>query len=385
MRHAAKRTAIGRPRGDEQRFYRSSAHSASHFLEVSVSDSSPRRAGEGATDEDLDGARCATPVEAAEILSRVADVTLLAHVNPDADALGSALALATALRRRGAECRVSFAEPASTPPALAWLDQHDLIVAAEAIPEVPDTLVVLDSGSLQRVGGLADRVTATAEAGGDVVVIDHHVANTRFGTCHVLDESAEATALIVLRLLDALGAAVDADIARCLYAGLVTDTRSFRHAKAETHEVAARLVGTGLDPQRIARKLMDTHPFAWLDMLSRVLACAALEPAEAGGLGFVHATVPLAQSDGLNSAELDSVMDVVRTTAEAEVAAVLKETATDRWSVSLRADSMLDVGWAANECGGGGHRFASGFTANGTAEEVLRRLRNALARAPRGC
>src|SRR5205823_2322695 len=154
---------------------------------------------------------------------------------------------------------------------------------------------------------------------------DHHVSNTRFGTHHVIDERAEATVMIVLRLLDELGATVDLPIAKCLYAGLVTDTRNFRHASVETHRVAARLLEAGVDPELTTRPLLDTHPFGWLGMLSGVLGEARLEGSAARGLGLVHATVRLAHSDGLRSEEIDSVIDVVRTTSEAEVTAVLKE------------------------------------------------------------
>ena len=100
------------------------------------------------------------------------------------------------------------------------------------------------------------------------------------------------------------------------------------------------------------------------------------------GLGLVHAVVRREHSRPVRSEELDSVIDIVRTTAEAEVAVVLKEIAADRWSVSLRADRRIDVGDAASRCGGGGHRLAAGFTADGTAEQVLTSVREALAVAP---
>jgi phosphoesterase RecJ-like protein len=127
---------------------------------------------------------------------------------------------------------------------------------------------------------------------------------------------------------------------------------------------------------------MDTHPFGWLSMLAAVLGRAQLESAAARGLGLVHTTVLLADAAGLRSEEVESVVDLVRTTAEAEVAAVLKEVGPARWSVSLRAKQRLDVSAAAAEFDGGGHRLAAGFTTGGTAETVLAALRAALHRAP---
>jgi bifunctional oligoribonuclease and PAP phosphatase NrnA len=311
---------------------------------------------------------------AVELLAAAGDVTLLAHVNPDADALGSALALGLALRRAGKTVRVSFGGPQDTPESLRGLDAEGLIVPMSQVPAAPPLLVALDTGSVDRLGALADRV-ATA---GQVLVVDHHVSNTRYGTHNVVDDRAESTTVIVLRLLDALGATVDEPIARCLYAGLATDTVSFRFAKPSTHLIAARLLEAGVDAAATVRPLMDTHPFGWLGMLSTVLGRARLEPEAAHGLGLVHTVVRLSDVRGLRVEEVESVVDVVRTTSEAEVAAVLKEFAPGEWTVSLRSVGRVDVGSAALRLGGGGHRLAAGFMAYGPAEDVIAVLRDAL-------
>lgn len=315
---------------------------------------------------------------AAELVAGAGDVTLVAHVQPDADALGSALALGLALRRRGATVRVAFGEPADAPESLRGLDVADLIVPPDQVPAQPELLVALDTASRARLGCLANRLD-TARA---VLVIDHHVTNDRFGTHNVVDTTAEATAVLVLRLLDALDMPLDEPIARCLYAGLVTDTSCFRRADPGTHAIAARLLTAGVDPDATTRELLDTHPFGWLGMLAAVLGRAQLEPESAQGLGLVHTTVRLADVTGVRSEEIESVVDLVRTTSEAEVAAVLKEVGPGRWSVSLRAKQRLDVSAAAARLGGGGHRLAAGFSADGAAEDVLDALRTALHSAP---
>ena len=316
--------------------------------------------------------------EAAVLLRAADDVTLLAHVYPDADALGSALALGLALHRCGKAVRVSFGEPERAPESLAALDVAGLVVPAAQVPAAPRLLVALDTGNVARLGPLGDRV-ATAQA---VLVIDHHVSNTGFGTHNLVDARAEATAVLVLRLLDELGIPLDVDIARCLYAGLVTDTRCFRLARPATHGYAARLLEAGVRAEPEVRNLMDTHPFGWLGMLSSVLGRAVLEPDAARGLGLVHTCVLGSDAVGMRTEEVESVVDLVRTSAEAEVAAVLKEVSGGRWSVSLRAKQRLDVGAVAIALGGGGHQLASGFTATGRCEDVLAALRVALETAP---
>jgi phosphoesterase RecJ-like protein len=314
-------------------------------------------------------------------------VTLLGHVRPDADALGSALALGIALHERGARVRVSFGEPAETPDSLRYLDSAGLLVAQEEIDTkkfdagkfAPDgVLVALDSSSASRLGTFSSIVDSFVAAGGTVLVVDHHVNNTRFGSHHLIDESAEATAVLVLRLLDAMRAPLSAPIADCLYAGLATDTSWFRRARPATHEMAARLLAAGADPDRAARELSDGHPFAWLTMLSTVLGRAQLDTDAARGRGLVLASVHLADAGYVRLEEVESVIDVVRGTAEADVAAVLKELAPRRWSISLRS-STVDVRAVAEKLGGGGHRLAAGCTTDGTEAEVVRALRAALA------
>lgn len=320
---------------------------------------------------------------AATALADATDVTLLGHVNPDADAFGSAVGLGMVLRDRGATVRVSFGQPDSVPESLRHLDDAGLFVPADEVPATPATLVVLDCGSVDRLGPLADRVAATRAAGGDVVVIDHHAATAEFGTVNVLDDHAEATAALVLDLVDALGAPLTEPAARAIYAGILTDTSGFRRATPATHRSAARLLEAGVDPTGVARPLMDDHPIGWLRMLSTVLGRATLDPAAARGLGLVHAVITVDDAAGLRGEDLDSVINLIRATREAEVAAVLRQLGTDRWSGSLRAISRIDVSAAARAMGGGGHRLAAGFTVSGSAGEVLARLKTELDRAPR--
>jgi phosphoesterase RecJ-like protein len=312
---------------------------------------------------------------AAALLSAASQVTLLAHVNPDADALGSALALGIALHRRGVSVQVSFAAPEQVPDTLLPLDPLGLVVPADEVRSAPEVLVCCDAAEPARLGRLADRL-ATAGAS---VMIDHHASNPGFGTVQVLDPGAEATVLLVHRVLVEMGAPVDPDVARCLYAGLVTDTRGFRTAGPHAHRLAAELIEAGVAPAQLTRPLMDTHPFDWLAALGGIVARAVLDPAAAGGLGLVHAVVPLGATARFRPAEVDSVIDVLRTAGEAEVAAVLKQVGPDRWVVSLRSNGGVDVAAAAVRVGGGGHPAAAGFTADGAPGAVLDALRAALA------
>ncbi len=318
---------------------------------------------------------------AVSALQTSGDLLLACHLNPDGDALGSALALGIALRRLGRSVSVSFSEPFQVPGTLAHLPGQDLLVAPSDAPEAPSVLVCFDTGSADRLGDLAGRV-GTA---GQVIVIDHHASNTGYGDVRLIDPSAAATAVLVVQLLDRLDAEIDHDIAACLYTALSTDTGSFRYAATtpEVHLLAARLLSSGIRHDLIARQLYDSHPYAWVPLVGEVLSRAVLEPAAARGLGLVwtYSTVSDLATRGLGMDQIEGVIDVVRTAHEAEVAAVCKEL-PDSWAVSLRSKGRIDVGQVCVELGGGGHRFAAGFTALGSLEVVVKQLRAALEAAP---
>ncbi len=325
------------------------------------------------TDPRTDTGRRVDARGAIEVLAAARAVLVVCHVFPDADTIGAGLALAQVLKRLGKDVEVSFAAPAALPDSLRSLPGGQLLVAPDAVNREVDLVVTVDVPGVNRLGGLR----RFAESAPQVLVIDHHVSNQLFGTANYVDVKADSTTMLVADLFDAWGQPVDRPVAHCLYAGLTTDTGSFRWASARAHRLAARLVEMGVDNAGISRTLLDTHPFAWLPMLSRVLASARLVADALGGRGLVYAVVPHGECVNSRPEEVESIVDVVRTTAEAEVAAVFKEIEPNSWSVSMRAKAF-DLTSVATSFGGGGHRLAAGYSTTGSADDVVGALRAAL-------
>lgn len=315
-------------------------------------------------------------------LTQAGSVLLLAHDQPDADALGSALALGLALRARGADACVTFDAPSDVPRSLSGLPGLGLVrPAADVLGSGPspfDLIVSVDCGSAERVG----RLVALFDTGPPVLVVDHHASNTRFGTVNLVDPAADATAVLVADLLDALEVSIDAELASLLYAGLATDTGGFRRACAASHRLAARFVEAGAEPAELLRRISDDHPFAWISRLSRVLDRAELDPTAAGGRGLVVTGVTLEDVAGLQPEESDSVIDILRTSHEAQAAAVLKQTGPQSWQVSLRSRGDVVVGDAAVALGGGGHPQAAGYLWRGDYRSGVAALCVALSSTP---
>ncbi|SFT74202.1 phosphoesterase RecJ domain-containing protein [Geodermatophilus amargosae] len=318
----------------------------------------------------------------AGVLAAAADagatVVLSGHVQPDADALGSTLALAEGLRRRGARVTATFPGRPVLPESLGWLPGAEGLVPSTAVPASPDVFVSLDAASPGRLGELASLL---GDAGTSVVV-DHHASNPGFGDVRLVDPTSPATVVLVTGLLDELGVDLDAHLATLLYAGLAADTGSFRFSstRPDTHELAARLLSTGIDHAAVSQRLFDTAPFGWLRLLSAVAGRAVLEPGVGAGLVWTWSSTAEAGEHGLPGEQLEALVDVVRATAEADVACVLKGQDDGSWSVSLRSRGGTDVARVAMALGGGGHRGAAGFTSHLDREGTVAAIREQLAR-----
>ncbi|SCL30549.1 phosphoesterase RecJ domain-containing protein [Micromonospora nigra] len=306
-------------------------------------------------------------------------VLLICHVNPDGDALGSMLGFALGLRRLGVRrLQATFPGPPEVPEPFRGMPGLDLLVSeADADPE-PDLVVCFDAAGASRLGGLADRLTGP----GPALVLDHHASNTGFGDVNLVDPAAAATSVVAEELLARLGVPLDAGIAECLYVALTTDTGSFRFEATTpaVHLMAARLLATGIRPGDISRRIFDSRPFGAVRLFGEVLGRARLEPAAAAGHGLVWT---YATQDDLARHEqrpyvLEALIDSVRCTAEADVSCVVKQTGAAEWAVSMRSKGAVDVSRVAVALGGGGHRFAAGFTGRGTAEDVVNSIRAVL-------
>ncbi|WP_239092539.1 DHH family phosphoesterase [Paractinoplanes abujensis] len=316
----------------------------------------------------------AAAVAAIRALPRDAEVQLICHVNPDGDALGSMLGFALGLRRLGfTGLRATFPGQFDVPEPYRALPGAELLVPEPQAYGKPALILIFDVAGESRLGDLVRLL----DAGAPAIVLDHHASNTGLGDVSLVDPAAVATSVVADELLTRLGVELDAEIAECLYVALATDTGSFKFVRdPSVHELAARLIATGISPGDIARRIFDTRPFGAMKLAGEVLGRAVLDPAAAGGRGLVWTFATSADLERHNQRPyvLDSLIDPVRGVAEADVAVVVKEQTAGEWSVSLRSKGGVDVSAVAVALGGGGHRLAAGFTAHGTPDEVIARI-----------
>ncbi len=314
--------------------------------------------------------------QAAQLIVDADHLALACHVSPDGDALGSMLALHHLALAQGKESLASFPEPFVVAPHYQFLPGLDLVSKPGDFPAEPDLMVTFDCGSVARLAELAP-VASWARDAGRLVVLDHHASNDRYGSTNVVDCAAAATAVVVRRLASKLGWALNRDAAICLYTGLVTDTGRFQYSNTtpEVFTLAQELSTFDLPICDMSRRLFEEHRFAYLKLVATCLGRAELDP----DLHFVATWVT--EEDfrrfDVTIEETEGLIDLLRRAEEAEVSCVLKES-PEGIRVSLRAVAETDVGAIATRFGGGGHRFAAGFTSPGTVAEVLAAIRAAL-------
>jgi phosphoesterase RecJ-like protein len=309
---------------------------------------------------DLTGLAAAVPDAVVERLRAARSVLTIGHENPEADALGAAIAIAMLVEARGGLATVAVSDGA---PALYAFLPGVAGVRTDPEPDRTYDLVVLcDCGDLSRAGPIRERNAALFEAT-PLLTIDHHASNDGSGDLAWIDPDAAATCEMVALLAVRLGLPLtlgDGDLAAALTAGIVMDTATFAHPNAtpRTLRVAAALLEAGAPLSDISRRLYRTKPDAQLALFGRVLA--RLER-HADGL-VIASAIELAdlEATGARSDHSEGIIDLLAQSEDAEIALVLKEKGTEtRLSVRTKPGGV-DATVLCGTWGGGGHARAAG-------------------------
>jgi phosphoesterase RecJ-like protein len=298
---------------------------------------------------------------------------LVTHEHPDGDAIGSLLATKLILETLGKDV-VSFIAKDDLPLSYEyqWLDVSDV---ADSLPaDLEQRIVVfLDCGNTER------SPIVEAEAPPEQVLnIDHHHDNTRFGGINHVIEEASSTSEIIWDLAAGLGVALTPEMAEPLYVGLITDTGRFMYPNVSprTHQMAGDLIATGIDANLIFRRIYECLPEGKLHLFARALTKARR---------FLDGQLTLAISSDQDFAECDApssytegIVDFLRAVDGTRVAALIRETTegdVESYRVSMRSsDGSVDVSKIARAGGGGGHAAAAGFKSELDDEQLIELL-----------
>lgn len=298
-------------------------------------------------------------------------VAIGTHLNPDGDAVGSALAMAHALDQLGVEVEVLCRDPA--PSYLRFLP------GAERIRRDPknrefDLAIALDLDAMDRLGPCRVHL----EDAPRLVVIDHHIPHEAPGDLRIVDVPSPATSAILCDLFFDSEIEVTPAMAVCLLVGIITDTGSFRFPNTTPHclHQAARLLELGADLPKAIEELYMSRPAPAARLTGAALTSMKLEMD--GKIAWTLLRQETMDEFGAADEHTEGIVNEMLAIETVRIAAILREGQSGRFKGSLRSRGNIDVASVAKLFDGGGHRNAAGLTVDGPAEVATERLISAL-------
>lgn len=305
------------------------------------------------------------PETIAGILKSSPDVLIVCHVGPDGDCLGGGLALALGCEALGIRATVGSAD--GVPEAYAALPGASRIVTMP--PEGrPSVGVAVECSSPERAGVFAGALQQSRT----VINIDHHLSNTGYGNVVYWDTSAAAVGEQIHEILRALGVPVTEMMAQCLLTALVTDTGSFRfpNTTAKTLRLAADLMDRGASVHAVVERVYETRTAGSLRLTGAALRELTLSAD--GRVAWTVVTPQMLQTAGAATEDTTGLVGMIRQIRGVKIALLFEVTpAGIRVGIRSREPARSHV--IAETFGGGGHRGAAGFTAQGALDDVIAR------------
>ncbi|MFH0771012.1 MAG: bifunctional oligoribonuclease/PAP phosphatase NrnA [Candidatus Omnitrophota bacterium] len=296
-----------------------------------------------------------------EAIRRHKSFLITGHIDPEADTIGSQLALGSLLKRLDKDVRIINQD--LPPESCAFLPYVKSIELVKNIKKsdfkAPDCAMVIDCPTIERAGKTAEIITDGIE----VINIDHHVSNQQFGHINWVDLKAAAVGEMIFDIFSRLKMKPTNEEATAIYSAVLIDTGSFRYSNttAKTHMTAAKLIARGLDTNGIYESLFEMRSFCATRLLG--LALSTLKKNGNGAVVWIWITRRMLKRAGANFDEAENFINYARAIKGCKVAILFKEAADKGvFKVSFRSKKPVDVNKIAAEFGGGGHSRAAGCT-----------------------
>jgi bifunctional oligoribonuclease and PAP phosphatase NrnA len=258
------------------------------------------------------------------------------------------------------------------PRKFQFLPHSELLKRPPSHPQPFDVVIAVDSATYERLGNGIKQVASRK----CLINLDHHISNPGYGDLNWIDAEAPASGQVVYHLLAKNCFPINADIAACLYAAILTDTGSFQfpNTTAESLRVAAALVEHRFDLGQLARHIYESYPLSRAKLLRAILD--NLQIIHNDRLAYYWLTAEMYHKTGAVSEDTEGLIDHARAIDTVAVAVMFEETdEPGKFRLSFRSKHpKIDVNKIATKFGGGGHREAAGARLRGTKDEVERRV-----------
>lgn len=307
-----------------------------------------------------------------DIIEKSQKIGVTFHQSPDGDSLGSSTALVQGLRTLSKEVYLISKEV--IPDTFKYLNCAEEITGiSNYVQEGTDLVIVVDCGDFKRINGNLERENRNYI----IVNIDHHMSNEKYGDLNYVDTKSAAVGEIIFDLLNLLNVEITKGIAISLYTSIMTDTSSFKHSNTttRTHEVASKLLKTGVDFNAIQRRVFENKDYKKVKFFGKVIETISLQVE--GRVAYMEITDDMLMESGLESIDSAEVIHFGTMIEGVEVVALFKE-AKGGVKVSLRSKEKVDVAKIAERFNGGGHVRAAGLFYEGTISAIREKLNKIL-------
>lgn len=296
-------------------------------------------------------------------------ILIVPHQNPDGDALGSLSALAEHLSISGHRPWLFCDTPVHK--KFSFLRHTNKITTDPEIfrDESVDTIIVLDSGDL-RYAGIAKHLS---ESEALIINIDHHPTNEKYGHLNMVMPLASSTTEVLYYFFRHNNISVNHKMATSLLTGIITDTDNFTNPGTTTAalRVASDLLRRGGNLKLINKHVIKNKTINALRLWGAVLS--RLDKEEAKGIIYTYITKDDMEKYNVGETEAEGIANFLNNLEGAKISLILRETDDGKVKVSFRTTrDDTDVSAMAKKFGGGGHKKAAGFTADGEIEKVLK-------------
>jgi phosphoesterase RecJ-like protein len=344
--------------------------------------------------------------EAVPLLEDYERFLLFTHIHMDGDTLGSAVALALALREVGKKAWVVVGE--ELPRTLGFIE-YGVTKTAEAAEALlaeweadarennednddnddnedyddNEDGEAGDPGDAGFVGIAMDYADAGRLEGREPIFekaavtlcLDHHITSKPECDFNVIESGTAATAELVYHLLGLADLPITEQVATALYVGIVTDTGRFQYSSTtpETFEIAAALMRAGADTQKSYQEIYESVSPEKILVERELLNTLELLAGGRAAIAWINAET--IEAFGAGDDETDGMSEKLRSLIGVEVSAFFKERPDGKIKVSMRSKESVDVAAIAAAYGGGGHVRAAGFTTDGPLEEAINILK----------
>jgi len=317
------------------------------------------------------------------LLSQPKRIVLIPHRNPDGDAIGSTLAMAQYLTKKGHCCDI--VSPNDFPKFLKWMEGAKNIHIAEYNPgnsrrlvENAELIFILDFNSIQRIDEVGEWLSRSKVP---KVMIDHHQEPEQFDFMYS-DTSIPATCQMVYNFMEAMGDLdlIDTSIAECIYTGIMTDTGNFRFrsTSGDTHRVVAHLMDIGIDIDKINNNVSDTQTISRMKLLS--MALNSLEASVEHRSAFMFLTREQQINEGSQKGDTEGFVNYGLGLNDFVFSVIfIEDQQNDFIKISFRSKGNFDVNqFARNHFNGGGHVNAAGGRSDLNLKETIQKFKELL-------